>query len=574
MAERALLLSEGGPDAKHAKLVRVLDFFGVPWKTIEVSGIARFEGIPGDYVVFGSATSLAAALNHAEASGTGLRWAAMYAYASRDNRASERALQSLCGIAGLQLNPAPEGTVAIRVSSEWPDLTGPMTGVEFRSTVRKEDAILSGLDGGNPNCATLIVADGAPVFARLEGSGVPLFVCASSYIVDIEQPVGSGFHDVRNHFCSVVPLVLMIQAMFRGVAWRPQETGACLIIDDPLLRPRYGACNFGLLRDLMQKHNFTTSVAFIPWNWRRTLPSAGELFRSEFGFSVSIHGCDHTKAEFGEMARAELNERARLALSRMRQHELRTGIHHDPVMVFPQGVFSSVCPDVLKRNGFIAAVNTETTPVDADRDTRIRDVWDIAIMRYGSFPIFTRRYPHHGMENFAFDLLLGKSCLIVSHHDYFKAHCADLLQFLEKLQGLHCNLRWRSLGDVIRYACRYRKNGRGITEIEMYGTELMIDGVPGEQAHVRIRKRENAPGDVAEVRFDGQSVAWLAEKDAILVDETVELSDRRTLKVLYRNESGKGSTTRPLHLEVGVAVRRMLSEVRDDYVSKKALLGN
>ena len=41
-------------------------------------------------------------------------------------------------------------------------------------------------------------------------------------------------------------------------------------------------------------------------------------------------------------------------------------------------------------------------------------------MRYGDFSIFTRRYAHHGLENFAFDLLLGKACLIVCHHDFFK----------------------------------------------------------------------------------------------------------------------------------------------------------
>ena len=90
-------------------------------------------------------------------------------------------------------------------------------------------------------------------------------------------------------------------------------------------------------------------------------------------------------------------------------------------MIFPQGVFSSVCPAVLKRNGFLAAVNTETVPVDSDNArTKISDLWDVAIMSYQGFPIFTRRYSFHGLENFAFDLLLGKPCLIVCHHDFFK----------------------------------------------------------------------------------------------------------------------------------------------------------
>jgi hypothetical protein len=50
----------------------------------------------------------------------------------------------------------------------------------------------------------------------------------------------------------------------------------------------------------------------------------------------------------------------------------------------------------------------------------IADLWAPAVMRYSSFPIFTRRYPWEGIENFAFDILLGKPALIVIHHDYCK----------------------------------------------------------------------------------------------------------------------------------------------------------
>ena len=100
-----------------------------------------------------------------------------------------------------------------------------------------------------------------------------------------------------------------------------------------------------------------------------------------------------------------------------------------------------MCPKVLKRNGFLAAVNTETSPADPTSvGTQIRDVWDVAIMRYGDFPIFTRRYAHHGLENFAFDLLLGKPCLIVSHHDFFKDGCAELIELIENLRSLNCSL--------------------------------------------------------------------------------------------------------------------------------------
>ena len=124
-------------------------------------------------------------------------------------------------------------------------------------------------------------------------------------------------------------------------------------------------------------------------------------------------------------------------------------------MVFPQGVFSSICPGILKRNEFIAAINTEVSPVDGEK-TLLRDVWDVAILRYGSFAIFTRRYEHHGLENFAFDLLLGKPCFIVAHHDFFSDKGARLLHLVARLSRLNHDLRWRSPAEVIRRSCRWR----------------------------------------------------------------------------------------------------------------------
>ena len=34
---------------------------------------------------------------------------------------------------------------------------------------------------------------------------------------------------------------------------------------------------------------------------------------------------------------------------------------------------------------------------------------------------------------------LGKPCLIVSHHDFFKDDCAKLIELIEKLRSLKCS---------------------------------------------------------------------------------------------------------------------------------------
>ena len=404
MARLAIIVIEGSPTRSQLRLSGILDFFGVPWETVEVSKLADIDRGAQGHVVFGSAQTVAAALKQRQrATHTLPQPTAFYVYPDEDRSNSTRALQFLCGDEGVSLQEAPSGDLSIRVSRELADVAGPMAGLEVSSRLRQDDAVLvSGTAAEESRFAIVISAGGSPVFFRFEWNGVPVFFCASPHIVDIDRTVGPGFYDVKDDFCSVVPLVMFLRFMFAEIAWRPQELGACLIVDDPLLKQRYGSCDFGQLRNLMRQHQFTTNIAFIPWNWRRTSRAASDFFRSESEhFSVSIHGCDHIGAEFGVTSLEVLDDKAKLAQSRMRNHEARTGIHHDPVMVFPQGVFSSVCPEVLKRNGFLAAVNTETIPVDSrGARTRISDVWDVAIRTYDGFPIFTRRYASHGFKCF------------------------------------------------------------------------------------------------------------------------------------------------------------------------------
>jgi hypothetical protein len=577
MARQAIILHEGSPGSRELRLGRILDFFGVPCKAVEVSKLRDIDGSRLEYAVFGSIRAVAAALNPCQgANSPVLAPAAFYAYSDDERSLCISALKALFRDADLSLQEAPAGGLSVSVSDGLVDLAGPMAGLKLSLRLRSEDAVLTGAPaGGESMFATVVSAGDAPVFLRFQHPVAPVFFCTSSHMVDIEQPVGQRFYDIKDHFCSAVPLVMFIRFMFPEVAWRPQELGACLIIDDPLLKPRYGFCNFEKLRDLMRGHGFTTNIAFIPWNWRRTSPAAGKLFGNEPGlFSVSIHGCDHTAGEFGATSPEVLDSRAHLARSRMRNHEARTSIQHDSIMVFPQGVFSSICPEVLKRNGFLAAVNTEIVPVDSENArTRIRDVWDVAIMTYGSFPIFTRRYAFHGLENFAFDLLLGKPCLIVAHHDFFKDGGAALIELIERIGSLNCRLSWRPLGQVIRKACRRRTNGAGAEEIEMYGNELLVDNPSDQAIEVRIRKRKSQDDLASEILCDENPVMWATEGEYFVFGERISPRSAKRFRVVYQEQAHAGKVHRSLRFELAVAVRRILSEVRDDYLSRSRFLG-
>lgn len=576
MAKLAIILHQGRPGSRELRLGRILDFFGVPWREVEASKLRDMDRSCVEYAVFGSIRAVTATLKQCQGANPQFSWpTAFYAYADDERSLCVSALRSLLGDTNLSLQEAPAGNLSLSISEELADIAGPMAGLKLSLRLRSEDAFLTGAPaGGESMFATVISAGDAPVFARFRHNGAPVFFCTSSQMVDIDQPVSQSFYDVKDHFCTAVPLVMFIRFIFPDAAWQPQELGACLIIDDPLLRAQYGFCDFAKLRALMREHGFTTNIAFIPWNWRRTSPAAGKFFGNESGlFSVSIHGCDHTADEFGATSPEVLHTKARLARSRMTNHEARTSIQHDSIMVFPHGAFSSACPEVLKRNGFLAAVNTETIPVDPQNArTRIRDVWDVAIMAYGGFPIFTRRYAFHGLENFAFDLLLGKPCLIVAHHDFFKDGGAGLIELVEKIRSLNCHLHWRPLGQVIRRACRRRANSAGSEDVEMYGNELLINNPSDQAIEVKIRKRKSQDDLVSEILCDEKPVMWATEGEHFVFGERILTHSEKRFRVVYQVQAPAGKMRRSLRFELAVAARRILSEFRDDYLSRSRFL--
>jgi len=207
---------------------------------------------------------------------------------------------------------------------------------------------------------------------------------------------------------------------------------ASLIIDDPLLRENYGYLNYRKLLSLMDKHNFFTTIAFIPWNYNRTDKNIAALFRERPDrFSLCVHGCDHTKGEFGRTDIQHLDNIVKLATARMIEHEKKTGIPFDRVMVFPQGVFTNEALEALKKNKYLAAVNTEPLPVDGPLSS--------------NFPFYLRYTPEDALN------YCTNPAFIVLHHNYFKNGYERLTNFIDEVNAHSKNIKWDSVGNSIRH---------------------------------------------------------------------------------------------------------------------------
>jgi hypothetical protein len=252
----------------------------------------------------------------------------------------------------------------------------------------------------------------------------------------------------------------------------------------------------------------------------------------------------------------------------------KASIEADHVMVFPQGQFSPETGRVLKLNGFVAAVNTEVAPAQrAANQTTIADLWSVAIMRYGTFPIFTRRYPEHGIENFAFDALLGKPCLIAAHHDAFKDHARNLVDFVGRLNSLRWNLVWRPLGEAIRRTFTIRRLDDGTNIVQMFSGSLVVENSDAGAGKTLLLKEEHDPDCVQAVLVNQTPVEFSVENGRLQISLSTLPGETTSIRVVYRNGDMKEVSDRDSPgSKFKVAAKRYLSEFRDNYLSRSTFL--
>ena len=570
MQEQALLLTADYPSADDQRAERLLEFFGVRYLKRRAAelGLPENESTEKCRLVC-SAQSFARVMGNLQpASGNANLLArqihSIFLYSNGDPVAVANVVSQLSG-----------GTISIRRGAgnviRWhiandPDGTcGVMRDLRIQPSatcLRTGDFFHT--DGGS--LTPLIAGEDKAAFLKLTWNGLPVFV-SSERLIDIDAELATFNFDIRDHFFSAVPLVSYIRWAFPCSSWHAPEASASLIIDDPLLKPTHGFVDFQELLSLMKRHNFSTNVAFIPWNWRRSALEVVRLFRENpEHFSLSVHGCDHTRAEFGSSSQQRLYWKAQQALERMNRHESITGISHDRVMVFPQGIFSEAAMSALKRTDLIASINNDIISADRHpRAIRISDVWDIAVMGY-TFPLFTRRYPWEGIENFAFDALLGKPAIAVIHHDYCSDHCARLVKFIEQLNALPSAPTWRNLGELVRRSYRQREVSPRAMEVEMYGTELRIENLSGQSKRFLIRRRESEPSAIQRIGTDGQEITWRQTNGRVDFEIELNPGETQVIKIKFHDLTGKERNGDSLPYRFKTMLRRYLCEMRDNYV--------
>ncbi|SRR5579875_11687 len=438
-----------------------------------------------------------------------------------------------------------------------------LAGMSFESNARPGRAIsisgnsAAGLAG--ESITRIIDRNDLPFLVSLRRGECEIFLLASSDVCDLDTPAPSG-ELPADAYAALIPWLVFMRRAAGARCWHNPAPKACLTIDDPPLHPRYGFLSYAALVDSMRRAEFTTTIAFIPWNYSRSMRSATELFHKHGSMlSLCVHGCDHTGGEFGSIDPDLLRQKSRTALERMRLHEAATGVGWDPVMIFPQGVFSSASLSALRAEGYLAAVNSGIASVDRPGANHVADFLTPASLAYGGVPLFKRHYPRDLLP-FAFDLFIGRPVLITEHHTYFRSGYDAVSAFASRLKAIEPRLSWAPLGHTLRTAVQQRVTSTGV-ELRAYTDEIIIDA-PEARGPRTLIKPETDADSICDVRVNGQPAAYRIKSDCI--ELPIDADGECRVDVIRRQPAPSRLALPSLGYRAKVAARRYLSELRDN----------
>jgi hypothetical protein len=472
----------------------------------------------------------------------------------------------------LQAVDAITGSYATyKVATDSRPICEAFSGLEFGPAHPINDHVFRA-NAPDPDIRPLISIGGRPFMAAVKLESSDLVFVASEDVVDLNATVGDA--PLVNYFSRFVPHAMALRYFAGEACWRPCKGQASIIIDDPLLRKRYGFLDIESLPRLADQHRFHAVIAFIPHNFRRSSRPITRLFLENAGrLSICFHGNDHTESEFASKDLTVLSTLLQNAEHRMRVHEKISGLRCDRVMVFPQGNFSIEAMQVLRSRNFSAAVNTIPYPMGEDDRLTIRDVAQPAVLQYGGFPLFLRK-PSRKIkkQDIAFNVFFGRPVLIVEHHEIFKSP-EPLFEVVANINLLVPEVRWANLTTIASHSFLTRSEDDGRLRLRPYAELVSVSNDSSSSRNYLIQWQDSFQAASVESILENESRRTERETDYAELRVTTEMAPNscRTFSLVHRDVFAS-SKSLGYERHVRAFVRRRLSEVRDNYLSKNQRL--
>jgi hypothetical protein len=575
MTKDIVVLNWKAPTTSDRRALEIAAFLGAEVKCVSVTATALGDGasipklVPRCTCLIVNVETLAKAADAMQAGINGLRslicsaeHALIYGFQATDRHARILRVLSSGGLLGVQ--PLSDAAAQFHVAQDHRAWCGQFSGLSLGAADATRDNVF--VEGSEERRQNVMIRLGdKPFFLRTEDGGSQVFFLASSELADLDEQVRRETR-LLSWFSGLVPVMMFLRGALGNRVWHNDHPQACLIIDDPLLKKRYGFLDYRRLVEITRQQKFSACIAFIPWNYRRSSKQVAKLVSSWGMPYLCVHGCDHTAAEFGTTHLESLCGKAQLALDRMRAHSRLSGLPFDDIMVFPQGVFSVEAMKALSATGYLAAINTHLQPSTMPEGLALRDMLDVAVTRFADCPLFGRHYPRD-LEEIAFDLFMGKPAFVVEHHGYFRDGYRALQTFVSRLNALDERLQWTSPATICSQACLTRTADDGDVHVRFYTNRFSLknDGI-GPLRYILFR-RQSPDGPLPSVTINGRDGDSQRNDGNLEISLTLDAGQTAEIKVVSGALDRASFSYRPTTIQKAkVRVRRLLSEFRDNYM--------
>ena len=413
-----------------------------------------------------------------------------------------------------------------------------------------------------------------PVFVETEIQQQRIFLLCKKH--RSHGPAEQKAEDIEHAFSEIAPEMIFTKFCAGDRGWHALQHYANLTIDDPWLRESYGHLIYEDLLREMERHNFHTTIAFIPWNYDRSEAETVALFRSHpERFSICVHGDNHDHKEFDDFESKPLSLQItaiKQSLARMEEFQSLTGIPYDSVFVFPHNIGSESILEQLKRYNFIATVNSVNVPIDRTRPPSPMFALRPVTLSFGDFPSILRYSAAKASSAslIAINQFLGNPVFFYCHHDFFASGIDAFDHVADEVNKRQPDTRWRSLGDIAKHLYLVRLRDDSDYDVFAFASSLDLNNASGRNSVFHIQKQEGNSVAIESVSVDGQEVPFQLEEGYLHVSVGVPVGGSRSVVIRYKNDLDLASVSTSKS-SYRMYLLRMASDFRDITLSKSSI---
>jgi len=411
----------------------------------------------------------------------------------------------------------------------------------------------------------------APAFTAIRVGNTKTFFACSSLLREAAN--GS---DLVETFVRSAPEMIFTRYAAGELGWHADQHYANFTVDDPWLRQPYGSLDYVGLLGEMEKHNFHTTIAFIPWNFDRSEPSVVSIFRNHpERFSIAVHGDNHDHKEFTDYRSKPYDVQLsdlKQSLARMDKFQQLTGIPYDDVMIFPHSIAPEPTLHALKVYNYLGTVNSSNVPQGATSPSAALFALRPVTLAYGNFPSVSRFEVGGPVPDdfIAVNEFLDNPLFFYTHAEFFAPGIDAFDGVADRVNQSSPPVRWAGLGEILKHLYLVRHRPDTGYDLLAFSSNVCVDNPSDSDAVFHVQKQESDAHLIGNVSSAGQITDYQVKDDVLTFSMPIPAKASRCAVVSYKNDINLSTVAISKHSPI-VYFLRNASDFRDIYLAKSSL---